>query len=90
MGSEYFLRSDLEISREFLFYRFEKDQKCLKDSKNSFENNTQNIRYHVCFDVVKYLVVFFPKPLKVGIFSVSGKFIEDYSRNLTCWEKSKN
>jgi hypothetical protein len=32
----------------------------------------------------------FPKPLKEGIFSVSGKFIEDYLISLTCWEKSKN
>jgi hypothetical protein len=29
------------------------------------------------------------KPLKQGIFRVSGIFIEDYLRNLTCWEKSK-
>jgi hypothetical protein len=32
----------------------------------------------------------FPKPLKKYIFSGSGIFIEDYLRNLTCWEKSKN
>jgi hypothetical protein len=32
----------------------------------------------------------FSKPLKEGIFSVSGIFIENYLRNLTCWEKSKN
>jgi hypothetical protein len=32
----------------------------------------------------------FPKLLKEGIKSVSGIFIEDYLRNLTCWEKSKN
>jgi hypothetical protein len=25
-----------------------------------------------------------------GIFSVSGIFIEDYLKSLTCWEKSKN
>jgi hypothetical protein len=25
-----------------------------------------------------------------GIFSVFGRYIEDYLRNLTCWEKSKN
>jgi hypothetical protein len=32
----------------------------------------------------------FPKPLKEGIFSVSGIFIEHYLMNLTFWEKSKN
>jgi hypothetical protein len=31
-----------------------------------------------------------PRPLKEGIFSVSEIFIEDYLRNLTSWEKSKN
>jgi hypothetical protein len=25
-----------------------------------------------------------------GIFSVFGRFIEEYLRNLTCWEKSKH
>jgi hypothetical protein len=30
------------------------------------------------------------KPLKEGILSVSGIFIEDYLRNLTCWEKFEN
>jgi hypothetical protein len=32
----------------------------------------------------------FLKLLKKGIFSVFERFIEDYLRNLTCWEKSKN
>jgi hypothetical protein len=31
----------------------------------------------------------FPMPLKKGIFSVFGRFIDDYLRNLTCWEKSE-
>jgi hypothetical protein len=30
------------------------------------------------------------KPLNKGIFSVFGRFIEDFLRNQTCWEKSKN
>jgi hypothetical protein len=29
-------------------------------------------------------------PLNKGILSVFGRFIEDYLRNLTWWEKSKN
>jgi hypothetical protein len=32
----------------------------------------------------------FHKPLKEGIFSVSGILIEDFLRNLKCWEKIKN
>jgi hypothetical protein len=32
----------------------------------------------------------FAKPLNKGIFSDFGRFIEDYLRNLTCWEKLKN
>jgi hypothetical protein len=32
----------------------------------------------------------FLKPLNRGIFSVIERFIEDYLRNLTCWQNSKN
>jgi hypothetical protein len=31
----------------------------------------------------------FPKPLNKGMCSIFGRFIEDYNRDLTCWEKSK-
>jgi hypothetical protein len=52
-----------------------------KNSKNIFENQTQNQRNHLYFDFKKYLV---------DIFSVSGIFIEDYVGSLTSWEKFKN
>jgi hypothetical protein len=32
----------------------------------------------------------YTEPLNKGIFSVFGRFIEDYLRSLTSWEKSKN
>jgi hypothetical protein len=45
----------------------------------------------VYFDFVKYIVASFPTPkLLKEFFSVSGIFIEEYLRSLTCWEKSKN
>jgi hypothetical protein len=47
LGSEYFLRTDLEVSRHFLFYKFETNRMWLKDSKNTFENYTQNQKNHV-------------------------------------------
>jgi hypothetical protein len=89
MGSKYFLRTDLEVSRDFLFNRFETDQRCLEDSKNSFENKTQNQTNHVYFGFHKIAYGLFSKPLISGIFSVIGKFIEDYLKILTCWEKYK-
>jgi hypothetical protein len=63
-GSEYSMRKDLEASRHFLFYRFETNQRCLKDPKNSFENKTQNQRNHLYFDFVKYFVVSIPSHSK--------------------------
>jgi hypothetical protein len=48
---------------------------------------TKETTYTLVF--VKYLVVSFPS-LSKKEFGVSGIFIEDYLRNLTCWEKSKN
>jgi hypothetical protein len=40
--------------------------------------------------ILEILCDHIPKPLNKGIWSVFGRFIEDYLRNLTCWEKSKN
>jgi hypothetical protein len=50
----------------------------------------QNQRNHVYFDFRKIYCGLFSKPLNKGIFSVFGRFIEDYLRNLMCWENSKN
>jgi hypothetical protein len=61
LESEYSLRTDVEVSRHFLFYRFETNQRCLKDSKNSFENYTQNQRNHVYFGSRKKPCGVFPK-----------------------------
>jgi hypothetical protein len=36
--SEYSLRTELEVSRHFLFYKFQTNQRCYKNYKNSFEN----------------------------------------------------
>jgi hypothetical protein len=33
---EYAFGTDLEVSRHFLFYIFETNQRCSKDSKNNF------------------------------------------------------
>jgi hypothetical protein len=69
------LRTDLEVSRYFLFYRFETDQRCKKDSKNSFENYTQDQRNHVYFGFPgKYIVVTFRSHL-IRAFSV---FLEHF------------
>jgi hypothetical protein len=35
-------------------------------------------------------IFWFSKPSNKDILNVFGKFIEDYLRNLTCWENSKN
>jgi hypothetical protein len=74
----------LKISRHFLFYRFGKNQRSLRGSKNNFENKTQNQRNHIYFGSQKIPRCLFPKPINQGIFSVFGRFIEDYLRNLTC------
>jgi hypothetical protein len=64
MESEYFLRTDLGVLRHFLFYRFDTNQRCSNDSRNSFENKTQNQRNHVYIDFVIYLAVSFPSHSK--------------------------
>jgi hypothetical protein len=56
----------------------------------NFENYTQNQRNHVYFDFQKMACCLFPQPLIKGIFSVFGRFIEDFFKNLRCWVKSKN
>jgi hypothetical protein len=75
---------------DIFFYRFKTNQKSLKYFKNSFKNQTQKQRNHVYLGFGKIPCGLFPKPLNKGIFSVFGRFIEDYLRNLTCWKKSKN
>jgi hypothetical protein len=67
MESEYFLKKDVTNSRNLLFYRFEAKQRCWKDSKK------------VYFGFRKIPCGLFPK----DIFSVFGRLIEDYLRNLT-------
>jgi hypothetical protein len=37
LGSEYSLKTDLEVTWHFLSYRFEKNQRSLKDSKSSLK-----------------------------------------------------
>jgi hypothetical protein len=38
LGIRVYLENKLEVSRHFLFYRFETNQKGYKDSKNIYEN----------------------------------------------------
>jgi hypothetical protein len=86
-----FLENGLEsFQLFFLFYRFETNQRCKKDSKNRFEKNTQNQRNHIYFGFRKIRCGLIPKPLNKGMSSVFERFIEEYLRNLTCWEKSEN
>jgi hypothetical protein len=77
----------LKISRYFLFYRFGTNQRSLRDSKNNFENKTQNQRNHLYFGSQKIPCCLFPEPINQGIFSLFGRFIEEYLSNLTCWKK---
>jgi hypothetical protein len=79
-----------EVSRHFLFYRFQTNLRCKKDSKNRFENETQPPINHIYFSFREIPCSLIPKPLNKCILSVFGRFIEDYLTNLTCWEKSKN
>jgi hypothetical protein len=84
LGIRLFLENGLGVCRDFLFNRFKTNQRCQKDSKNSFENFTQNQTNHLYFGFRKISCGLFSKPLNKGIFSVFGRFSEDYFRNLTC------
>jgi hypothetical protein len=69
LGSKYFLRMDLEASLHFSYYRLETNWRCFNNSKNSFENYTQNQRNHVYFGLRKIPCGLFSSK---GIFSVFG------------------
>jgi hypothetical protein len=73
----FLAKTNLKVSKHFLFYRFEKNQRCKKDSKNSFENETQKRRNQLYFGFRKIPCCLFPQPLNKGIFSVFGR----YSKN---------
>jgi hypothetical protein len=90
--SEYSLRTDFEVPDIFFILQISDKPELQKDSKNSFENyrlKTKETAYSY-FGFRKIPCDFFPKPLNKDMFSVFGRFIKDYLRNLTCWEKSKH
>jgi hypothetical protein len=68
-------------ARHFLFYRFETNLRCSKDSKNYFETKTQIQRNHVYFGFRIIRCGLFPKPLKKGFFSL---------KKMTCCKKNLN
>jgi hypothetical protein len=74
------IEKGLEASRHFLFYRFYRSD---KNIPKTFLKTRHKI-------FLKLPCCLFSKPLEEGIFSVSGIFIEDYLRSLTCREKFKN
>jgi hypothetical protein len=73
------IEKGLEASRHFLFYRFYRSD---KNIPKTFLKTRHKI-------FLKLPCCLFSKPLEEGIFSVSGIFIEDYLRSLTCRENLK-
>jgi hypothetical protein len=71
LGSEYFLRTDLEVSRHFLFYRFETNQRGAKTIPKTFLKTRLKSKERIVFG--KYLVVSFQSQ-SIRVFSV---FLED-------------
>jgi hypothetical protein len=83
--SAVFLENGLGSFQTFLILKISDELEVLKRFKKQFWKQDSN---NVYFDFRKISCGLFPRPLNKGIFSVFGRFIENYLRNLTCWEKS--
>jgi hypothetical protein len=86
LGFRVLLENGLQVSRHFLFYRFETNQRCYKDSKN-IEAKLKSKETTNTLVFVKYLVSFF-RSHTIRAFSV---FLEDSLRITSgIWRVGKN
>jgi hypothetical protein len=86
MRSEYSLRRNMEHFQKFLILQIWGKPDVLKTFQKQFWKPVLKPKTPRILRVRKIPCGLFPKPLKQGIFSVIGIFIEDYLRNLTCYK----
>jgi hypothetical protein len=85
-----FIENELESFHTFFILQIWDKPEVIKIFQKQFWKQDSKSKKPCVLWFRKILCSFFSKLLKVAIFSVSGIFIEDYLRNLTCWKKSKN